>query len=134
MKKIFFIFSILSLSGCATVFTGTSQTVNMKVEDAESKELLSGASCTVTDTEGGQYSLNGNPGIVRVSKGFGPLTVNCKKKGYTQQNTMVGSSFSGVTLVNILFWPGFLVDGATGACKKYPSHYVINMEKTSSAK
>jgi len=132
MKKLFFIFSILSLSGCATVFTGTTQTVSIKVEEADTKESLA-ANCTVTDSNGGQHSLAGNPGVITVARGFNPLTVSCRKKGYTQLNTMVGSSFHGATLVNILFWPGFLVDGATGACKKYPSHYVVNMEKNSVA-
>lgn len=130
MKKIFFVLSLLSLSGCATVFTGSTQTISIKVEDNASKDALTGVSCNVTDSHGGHYVLSSNPGVITVTKGNGPLTVLCKKPGYQQVNTSVGDSFNGATLVNVIFWPGFLVDGASGAYRKYPSHYVVAMEKT----
>ncbi|AIL65251.1 hypothetical protein NOVO_04345 [Rickettsiales bacterium Ac37b] len=31
-------------------------------------------------------------------------------------------------LVNVLFWPGFIVDAATGAVHKAPSHITVFME------
>jgi hypothetical protein len=73
-----------------------------------------------------------NPGSAIVSRSNGSLQVNCKKEGYIQLNTAVGDSFNSTTLVNVLFWPGFIVDAVTGAYKKYPSHYVVSMEKAKS--
>ena len=63
-------------------------------------------------------------------KDFGAITPQCKKKGYVQKSFGVGSSFSAVTMVNILFWPGFIVDAMSGAASKYPSHITVIMEKS----
>lgn len=43
---------------------------------------------------------------------------------------MVGESFNIVTLLNLLWLPGFAVDAITGAYKQHPSHYVVNMTKS----
>jgi hypothetical protein len=44
-------------------------------------------------------------------------------------NFGVGDSFNSVTLINILFWPGFIVDGVSGATHEYPSHISVYMKK-----
>lgn len=118
----------LALAGCATVFSGSTQTVNFKVVDGNGN-LLPGAICTVYDPAGSRYALTHNPGSVVLSRGQGALRVECHKKGYHQVNTAVGDNFNPTTLVNVLFWPGFIVDAASGAYKKYPSHYLVTMEK-----
>lgn len=131
MKNFIIILSLLSLSGCATIFSGTTQTIHVKVTDTSTGDVLEGASCVTQEDNGGTATVDTNTGAIIVKRGQGSLNILCKKTGYRQVNTMVGDSFNAVSLVNILFWPGFLVDFGTGAIKKYPSHYVINMEKTS---
>jgi len=116
------------VSGCATVFSGSTQGVNVKVVDAKSQETIDGVVCKVTDGDGAEYGLQSNPGIVNVKRGTGQLAVFCKKDKYKQLNTSVGDSFNAVSIVNVLFWPGFIVDGLSGAYKKHPSHYVVTME------
>lgn len=59
----------------------------------------------------------------------GGIQVQCRKDGYRQLNTAVGDDFNAVTLVNVLFWPGFIVDAVSGSYTKYPSHYLVSMEK-----
>ena len=130
MKKLLSLCSIvLALSGCATVFSGTTQTIHVQVIEKPNNNLSEGVSCTLMDNTGSTQPLTGNPAKVKISRN-GPATITCKKPGYTQINTMVGDSFNSVTLVNVLFWPGFIVDALSGSYKKYPSHYVITMEKT----
>ncbi|XVN44021.1 MAG: hypothetical protein RCG16_08350 [Rickettsia hoogstraalii] len=51
-----------------------------------------------------------------------------QKEGYKQLNIAVGDNFNSVTLINVLFWPGFIVDALSGSYKKYPSHYLVAME------
>jgi hypothetical protein len=116
------------MSGCATILSGSNQTINVKVLD-ENQELVTNAKCSITDGIGNVYPLVGNPATVTISKGTGAVIVNCKKPGYRQMNMAVGDNFNALTVVNVLFWPGFIVDVATGAYKKYPSHYMINMER-----
>ena len=122
--------TILS-TGCATVTSGSSQNIAVKVIDSSSDgELMTNVRCTFTDGNGDRYVVqNGNPGNVSIPKGRGELSVSCKKDGYRQLNASVGDSFNKTALLNVLFWPGAIVDGITGAYKKYPSHYVISMEK-----
>lgn len=122
--------SMLFTSGCATVLSGSSQNINIKVVDSDTQEELAGAKCTVTDGIGNIYPLTSNPGMLRVSKNEGPISIRCKKPGYKQLNMGVGDSFNALTIVNVLFWPGFIIDAVSGAYKKYPSHYMISMEKT----
>ena len=126
-------FSFL-LQGCATIFSSSSQTIQIKAVDNDTKEVIDGCVCVVTDGSGGSYVVNGNPGSAIVHRSQGAVQVTCRKEDYRQLNTAVGDSFNATSIVNILFWPGFIVDAATGAYKKYPSHYLVNMEKVKIAK
>lgn len=118
-------------TSCATVMSDPNEVLSVKIIDAKNDEMLENVSCTFTDGHGDRYMVkNGNPGTVSIPRGRGELTVKCDKVGYKQLNTSVGESFNKTTLLNVLFWPGAVVDGVTGAYKKYPSHYVVSMEKT----
>lgn len=119
----------LVLQGCATVFSGTTQSINIQVVDSATNTLLTGCQCMVIDGSGGRQLLTTNPAVLTVSKAQGGVQVTCEKAGYRQLNTGVGDSFNAVSIVNVLFWPGFIVDAATGAYKKLPSHYVVSMQK-----
>ncbi|MBX3708619.1 MAG: hypothetical protein KIT56_01490 [Gammaproteobacteria bacterium] len=129
MKSVVTIFIALILTGCATILSGTSQVINVKVVNSADQSLLSNVSCTVTDGNGSTYSIVSNPAVINVSKGNGAIIINCRKPGYRQLNMAVGDNFNALTVVNVLFWPGFIVDAVSGAYKKYPSHYMISMEK-----
>ncbi|MBP9722195.1 MAG: hypothetical protein KBD64_03435 [Gammaproteobacteria bacterium] len=116
------------LSGCATIFT-SDQNINLKVVDSVTQSDLTNFTCLLTDGSGNQITFKTSPSVIALSKGHNGIIVNCKKVGYHQLNMAVGENFNVVTVVNLLFWPGFIVDAATGAYKKYPSHYIVNMEK-----
>lgn len=73
------------------------------------------------------YPVLTNPGEIIVRKGKGPLRPDCKKAGFVQQSVGVGESFNALTIVNVLFWPGFIVDVVTGSMQKYPSHMSVMM-------
>ena len=117
------------MSGCSTILSGTSQQIHVKVIDANTSEILKNASCTINNSDGNDYRISSNPGKVLVEKGHGALRVSCKAKGYKQSRTGYGKSFDAISIVNVLFWPGFIVDSLSGAIQKYPSHIVVEMEK-----
>ncbi len=129
IKLSWFLVLSLLLSSCATVFSGTTQDVNIKVMDSVEHEPLSGTTCKIIDANGAEYYLASNPGVVKVTRGNGNLSILCKKEGYEQLNISVGDSFNAISVANIIFWPGFIVDGLSGAYKKYPSHYMVMMKK-----
>lgn len=45
---------------------------------------------------------------------YGGKTVTLKKRGFQTQTQVVNTAFQPVALFNVLFWPGFIIDGATG--------------------
>jgi hypothetical protein len=49
---------------------------------------------------------------------YGGKSVTVRKPGYQDQTVMVNSKFQPVALLDVLFWPGFIVDGATGSLVK----------------
>jgi hypothetical protein len=111
------------------MFSDKTQRINIKTVDQDDK-LMTSVSCVVTDPRGEAQAITNNPGTVLITtRGHGDLRINCRKDGFTQTSTEGGSSFNSVALVNLLFWPGFLVDAATGSFKSYPSHFVVNMKK-----
>lgn len=115
------------LSGCATVFTGTDQAINIKVTDKETQKNLSQVNCNIIDSTGAVYKVNSNPGSVTVTKGNAPLRLECSKKGYEPSTSAMNDSFNATSLLNVFFWPGFFVDIATGSIKKYPGQYSVAM-------
>jgi hypothetical protein len=124
---------VLALAGCATVFTGSTQNIHVQAIDSNNNTILKDVSCTLTDAKGVIYAIHGNPGSALVTKGAGVITPNCTKKGYVQKTFGAGESFNAVTMVNILFWPGFIVDAMSGSMHKYPSHITVVMEKQTKA-
>jgi hypothetical protein len=130
IKKLLILLPALALVGCATIFTGTTQNINIQAIDTKTNQPVSDVSCTLTDGKGVVYAIPSNPGSVLVSKGSGAITPNCRKEGYVQKTFGAGDSFNAVTMINILFWPGFIVDAMSGSMHKYPSHITVVMEKT----
>ncbi len=120
---------MITATGCATLFSGTTQNINVQAIDSETNTPLEGVFCTLTDGKGMKYKVPTNQGEVTVQKGKDILKPECKKEGYVQSSAGVGESFDKIGLVNILFWPGFIVDGVSGAMHEYPSHVVVTMEK-----
>jgi hypothetical protein len=123
--------SSLCLVGCATVFTGTTQQLHIQAVSSVDQKVLTDAKCTLTDSNGIAYIASSIPGVVTVQKGQGPLKAECTKPGYHQKTVGVGENFNKVTLVNVFFWPGFIVDAVAGTLQKYPSHVSVTMEPNS---
>ena len=108
MKKILTAFAILlsvSATGCATLFTGSTQDVaagHANCKAYKGSELVGAAS-------GGSRELF-------VSKGSSAITVKCPD-GYDK--TAI-ASFNGITLLNLFNGLlGWIVDIATGAMWRY---------------
>lgn len=129
LKRVIAFLTVFALSGCATVFTGSTNNVQLRVVDADTNELINGVKCSITDNDGMVYLLSSNPGSIIATKGKGTLRVDCKKTGYAQQNMGISQTINGVTFINVLFWPGFIVDAVTGSIHKYPANATIQMKK-----
>lgn len=125
MKKIIIpICALLSLSGCASMFTGTTSTINIT-----STPL--GADCDIAG-----HGVH-TPGNVVLSKSVNDLTANCQKEGYLPGSTRIESSFNPVTLLDtFLMLPGvlaYIIDFSTGAAFEYPDMVNVNLTKDQKA-
>lgn len=112
------------LAGCATIISGTSQALHVQAVDAQTHQSIPGATCSVMTSTGLKIPLPSNPGVVNVARGKGPLQVTCQEQSYKQSQMGVGDSFNVWTIADVLFWPGFIVDGLDGAYSKYDQSYV----------
>ena len=94
---------LLTLSGCASIFGDNTRAVKVDSQP-------SGATIFVDNQ---QYGVT--PAVITLPTYiYGGKSVTVKKKGFQDQTAMVNSKFQPVALLDILFWPAFLVDGATG--------------------
>jgi len=110
MKRIFNIAAVsatLLLSGCATVFTGTKQTVQINSSPPAADIEVDGVKVGVT------------PMAVPLKKGFIGQTLTLKLDGYESKTFQPQTAFNAVSVVNFLFIPGFIIDAATGSMMKY---------------
>ena len=122
MKKITIYFlsicAIISVSSCATLFTGTRQTVKI-----------------TTNPPGAAVEINGmsqgnTPIDVSLKKSFNGQTIVLKKDGYEDKTIQATVTFNPVSLLNLFGLIGWAVDGATGAIMKYdPIFYEVPLTK-----
>lgn len=126
MKNLLLLFfiNIIFLSGCASMTTGTQQSLSVRTT------ACPGASCQLKNSKGLWY-VNSTPGSVSVHRAYGDMTVTCQKQGYSDVTDTVPSSTKGMAATNVIwgvFIPvGVAVDAGTGAAYDYPSEIVMKM-------
>lgn len=110
--------TFLSLNSCATIAGNNTRTVCV---DSQPR----GASVYV---EGQRFGTT--PTVITLPNYiYGGKTVVVKKEGYQDQAMLVNTKFQPCGLWNILFWPGFVIDGATGNTVKIdPFHFNLRAE------
>ncbi|MEL7367916.1 MAG: hypothetical protein AAFN74_03315, partial [Myxococcota bacterium] len=91
---------LLPLTACASIFSGSSQDVQVNVRPLDADVFVDG-----------QQVL---PGVVELKRS-GHHSIEVTKDGYVPQTMKLERGVNGVTWVNLLFWPGFIVDLITGA-------------------
>jgi hypothetical protein len=124
MKKYFLIlFAALasfSFSGCASIFTGTTQSVQVN-------SVPSGANVSVSGLDRGLTPLP-----VVLKKGSSGQCVTLTLPGYQQKTFQPQTAFNPVAILNLWGILGWGIDAATGALWKYdPTFYNIQLQKVS---
>lgn len=114
-----------SLTGCASIVSGTSQVVS--VETLHSSGNVAGATCKLENDKGVYYVTT--PGTVTVHRAYGDMSVKCEKPGFDAGLATVKSSTKAMMAGNIVFG-GFIgagVDAASGAAYDYPALFQVLM-------
>ena len=110
------------LSGCATIFEGTSQSVAISTDPA-------GANCTI-DRHGSRIGqVNPTPGSIHLDKSKDDLAVLCNLAGYQAATVTSSPKFQGTTFGNIIAGGvvGVIVDAADGANYAYPDDVRVTL-------
>ncbi len=126
MKKITSILAVscAALMGCSTIVSGTSQPITIKTA------RVSGAQCTLVDSENARWTINSTPETREITKGDGPLRITCSKAGFKTAEIVVEEEFAGATLGNVILGGGIglIVDASTGAAQEYPDEILVWLE------
>jgi hypothetical protein len=119
------IVAMSSLTGCASIVSGTSQIVS--VETLHSSGNVAGATCKLQNDKGVYYVTT--PGTVTVHRAYGDMNVRCEKPGFDPGLATVKSRTKAMMAGNILFGGviGVGVDAASGAAYDYPALFLVTM-------
>jgi hypothetical protein len=126
MQRIVQLSTILTLScltGCASLFTGTTQSIMVETQPA-------GADCQVT--KGGMLvgEVKSTPGYVRVHRGSVGLEIACRKPGYAVAQTAAPTEIEAWLFGNAVIGGlvGVVVDFSTGAAYRYDDYTMLAMQ------
>ena len=109
MRRIILVLTcILLAGGCATIFSGTDEDITFDSEPSGATVRIDGIVVGTTPT------------TVEVDRpGFEDQDITLELEGYEDRRFELDKEFNTVSILNILFWPGFIVDALTGAIYKY---------------
>jgi hypothetical protein len=117
IKEILVLSPLLLLAGCATVFTPSHDPVTISALPVGSAVFMDG------------NRVGKTPVTIQVKRQLTPPRVEVKSDGYHSQSIILQNQFNGVSLLNIFFWPGFIVDAATGTLMKAGQfNYEVELE------
>ncbi len=108
--------AIITLSGCASIAGDNNKVVHVNSKPEGAQVFVNNVPQGNTPT---QISVNT----------WSPTLLTLKKSGYRDTHTQVNTAFQPIGILNIFFWPGFIIDAATGNMMKVaPESRVINAE------
>lgn len=112
----------LSLSACATIMEGSSQSIAIATTPT-------GATCRVERESEQLGSVAATPGSLRIDKSKNDIMVICDKAGFETARVSYSPEFVGTTFGNILLGGGIgaIVDASTGANYVYPTEVSLTL-------
>lgn len=125
MFKLAVLLASATLTGCATIVTGSSQTLTVTTTPP-------GASCVIDRAGDRVGAIATTPGSITIGKSKNDLSVTCSKEGFETATLAHPANFNGVTFGNILLGGvvGIVVDMSTGANFYYSGDVRMDMPAT----
>ena len=127
MKTALLLSCIALLTGCASIVSGSKQSVSVEVPP------VSGAVCTLSNNDG-EWFVTSSPGSVTINRDSSDLVISCKKNGETLGVTQVSSSMRPLVIGNVVFLLvggiiGTAIDFGTGSAYEYPTLIKVPIQK-----
>lgn len=122
MKKIAAVVMALTLSGCASMFSGSSQTTAI---DTNPK----GARCELIRNGSVLAAVENTPGNFFYKKSLTDAQIKCNKLGYQEATAPLESGTDAWVFANIIFGGviGWGIDAGTGAMNKYDEAVTVTL-------
>ena len=112
------------LNGCATLTTGSVQTIVVESDP-------DGANCIISRSGRSISYVNPTPGSFVLRKDKDELQISCDLEGYFPTVATLDSNFQGATLGNVFLGGivGIGIDALSGAANKYPDSVKVTLIK-----
>lgn len=129
MKRILFAILIQSLSGCASMFQGSEQIVNIQTSGYEGNAQL--IECTIKNEEGEWFSTG--KASINIERDGNPMDVSCKNETH-QGQYLAEPKFEAHWLLADILWDACvltlscIIDGANNAFYEYNENIVVPMK------
>lgn len=119
--------SLFFLSGCASMVSGTSQSIQV----CTSPEV--GAQCYIQNDKG-RWFVPCTPSNITVHRSYQDLIITAQREGYEDTTLKIKSRTRAMAFGNIIFGGaiGAGVDCADGAAYDYPNNILIPMKRSTS--
>ena len=115
----FILGALLAFSGCATLFSGTDEEITFNSEPPGATVIIDGIAVGTTPTT-----------VVVDRPGLEEMDVTVQIEGYEPRTFELDKEFNTTSILNVFFWPGFVIDALTGALFKYDkSTYSVDFEE-----
>jgi hypothetical protein len=120
-----FVAAFVALGGCASITSGTSQTI--AVETSKDNQPVLGANCRITSDKGVWNLVT--PATFVIPKSSSDARILCEKLDEPKGEAVAKSSFKSNTVGNVLIggFIGIGVDAMTGAMWAYPVRWNIKL-------
>lgn len=121
MKKLLITLTCLSLSACASIVTGTTQSVSIETSPKAAR-------CDLQNDKG-KWHVSDTPASVVVQRSYDDLIVTCYKSGLSGSASFK-STTKAMAMGNIVFGGaiGAGVDAATGAAFDYQNIMMVKLK------
>lgn len=119
MNKIGFVIvsAAMLFSSCATLFTGTSDSIHFESNPSGAKIMIAG------------LDVGKTPATITIQRSFNEKLVTLKLAGYETRVFTLQREFNTVALLNMLGIVGWAIDAMTGSIYRYnPKAYDIELD------
>jgi len=121
MKKIIILILIVIsvvFNGCATILTGSTDTISFDSNPEGAKILLDG------------LQIGKTPAYITIKRpGFSDKEIILELEGYEDRRFLLQKEFNAIAILNFAGWVGWVIDIATGSVFRYSTKaYDIDLE------
>lgn len=128
-KSLLILATLFAVSSCATMFNGGSQTILANPSNVSDEGVTVDVS-----TSSGSYKTKLPATIVSSPSTFSEVVIRVRDKCYEENQVQVKKSVTPSYWVNILIWPGLIIDAMDGYMWKFDSQVIIPTNKIANCK